>query len=58
MLSHLEYPDDIKSELESEISDALDSAEQKAEVAITDIEEKLEEYKEIRDGIEEMRCMF
>ena len=58
MLSHLDYPDDIKSELESEISDSLDTADQKAEEAIIEIEAQLDEYKEIRNSIEEMRCMF
>ena len=58
MLSHLEYPDDIKSELESEISDALDTAEAKAEEAIADLEEKLVEYGDIKSHIDDMRSMF
>ena len=58
MLSHLEYPEDIKTELEAEISEALDSAHAKAEEAEMDMEAKLEEYREIQTHIEELRSMF
>ena len=58
MLSHLEYPEDIKSELEAEISDALDTAEARAEEAIADLEEKLEEYRDISSHVDDMRALF
>jgi hypothetical protein len=58
MLSHLEYPDDIKNELYAEIEEALNSAYEKAEEAEMDMEAKLEEYREIQSYIENMRGMF
>ena len=58
MLSHLDYPDDIKSELEAVISEALDEAHGKAEEAISELENTMEEYREITNQVEEMRSIF
>ena len=58
MLSHLDYPDDIKSELESEISDALEAAETKTSEAIEEMQYVLEQYEDIKSHIDDMRGMF
>ena len=58
MLSHLDYPDDIKSELESEISDALEAAETKTSEAIEEMQYVLEQYSDIKSHIDDMRGMF
>ena len=58
MLSHLDYPDDIKSELESEISYALEAAETKTSEAIEEMQYVLEQYEDIKSHIDDMRGMF